>query len=246
MTCLIPYEPLNALKPIAENVWIVDGPEIAMSYVVGTLPFTTRMTVIRLADGALLLHSPTPLSEDLVEALAALGEIRFLIAPNRLHFWWIGEWKARFPNAIAYAAPGVREAAKERFSGFDAELCEEAPAAWAGEVELFPLIGSFMTELELFHVPSKTLVLTDMIENFERDRVTCRHMPPLLKIGGVLDPNGSTPRDVRLTFLGHKKKLRQTVKEMLERKPERVLIAHGRCYLTNAEAELRRAFRWLL
>jgi hypothetical protein len=32
---------------------------------------------------------------------------------------------------------------------------------------------------------------------------------------------------------------------MLAWKPRRVVLAHGRCYLDDAEAELRRAFRWL-
>ena len=28
----VPYSPLNVLKPVADNVWIVDGPEIRFSY----------------------------------------------------------------------------------------------------------------------------------------------------------------------------------------------------------------------
>ncbi len=246
MSCLRPYEPLNVLKPAADDVWIVDGPEIAMRYLVGTLPFTTRMTVIRLKDGGLLLHSPTPCTEDLAASIAALGEVRFLVAPNRLHFWWIGEWKARFPKAIAYAAPGVRNAAKARFQGFDADLSAAAPAEWGGDIACLPLVGGFMTEMELFHGPSRTLVLTDTIENFESDRVTCAHIRLLMWIGGVTDPNGSMPRDLRLTFLGRKRAAQDAAKEMLAWRPERVLLSHGRCYLSDAEAELRRAFRWLL
>lgn len=65
-------------------------------------------------------------------------------------------------------------------------------------------------------------------------------------IGGVTDPNGSLPRDLRLTFLGRKRAARDAAKEMLAWGPERVLLSHGRCYLSDAEAELRRALRWLL
>ena len=44
-----PYPPLNTLKPLAEEIWIVDGPVIAMKYMgVGAIPFPTRMTVVRL------------------------------------------------------------------------------------------------------------------------------------------------------------------------------------------------------
>jgi len=54
-----PYTPLNALKPIAAGVWIVDGPEIQFSYLGLKFPFPTRMTLIRLPDGSLWIHSPT-------------------------------------------------------------------------------------------------------------------------------------------------------------------------------------------
>jgi hypothetical protein len=186
-------------------------------------------------------------TDALAASLSALGEVRYLVAPNRLHFWWIGEWKARFPDAAAYAAPGVRQAAKARFGGFDADLrSRAAPAEWGGEIEILPLVGGFMTEMELFHRPSRTLVLTDTIENFEADRITCRHIKWLMQIGGVLDPNGSLPRDLRLTFIGRRRAAREAAKEMLAWRPERVLLSHGRCYLSDSETELSRALHWLL
>ena len=40
------YEPLYNLKPIAENIWIVDGDLIEMDAVLINLSFSTRMTVI--------------------------------------------------------------------------------------------------------------------------------------------------------------------------------------------------------
>ena len=53
------YEPLYILKPISENIWIVDGDLIEMDVVLTKLPFSTRMTVIKLANGQLWCHSPS-------------------------------------------------------------------------------------------------------------------------------------------------------------------------------------------
>ncbi|RMF38562.1 MAG: DUF4336 domain-containing protein, partial [Alphaproteobacteria bacterium] len=76
MFSIKPYEPIDTLKPLAENLWIVDGPVIRMRYLwVASLPFPTRMTVIRLSAGGLWLHSPTELTEPLREAMAALGPV---------------------------------------------------------------------------------------------------------------------------------------------------------------------------
>jgi hypothetical protein len=54
-----PYLPLDELKPVAEDVWIVDGPEIRFGAGPLKFPFPTRMTVVRLPDNVLWLHSPT-------------------------------------------------------------------------------------------------------------------------------------------------------------------------------------------
>jgi hypothetical protein len=49
---------------------------------------------------------------------------------------------------------------------------------------------------------------------------------------------------MRLTF--RKAELRAAVEQMIAWEPERIVIAHGRCYDRDGAAELRRAFRWLL
>jgi Domain of unknown function (DUF4336) len=241
MGCLEPYGPVNTLKPVADNLWIVDGPVIRMSWLGFPLPFTTRMTVIRFEDGALWLHSPTPPADALCREIEKLGNVRFLIAPNRIHYWWIGEWKQRYADAITYAAPGVRAWVAD----FDRDLGEQSPGEWQG-INLVLVAGDFLTEIDFFHRPSRTLILTDLIENFEPARITCWHLRLLMKLGGVTDPDGKTPYDLRLTFLRHKPPFRAAIEVMLAWRPQRIVLAHGRWYPENGEAELRRAFRWLL
>ncbi len=246
MACLEPYEPLNTLKPVADDIWIVDGPVIGMFYLGASVPFTTRMTVVRLPDGGLWLHSPTPLTDTLLAEIQALGPVRYLVAPSKLHYWWIPHWKDRFPDALTFAAPGVADYGRKRIDHFDCDLSAEAPNEWAGAIDQVAVPGNFLTEIDFFHRPSRTLILTDLIENFERTRVTCWHWKLLMKVGGVTDPDGKMPYDLRMTFMGHKAEFRAAVEQMLAWKPERIILAHGRWYETNAEAELRRAFRWLL
>ena len=55
------YEPLNVPKPVADEIWVIDGPAIRFY----GMPFSTRATVVRLASGALWVHSPTHLSAGL-------------------------------------------------------------------------------------------------------------------------------------------------------------------------------------
>ncbi|WP_274426645.1 DUF4336 domain-containing protein [Chelativorans sp. YIM 93263] len=241
----VTYPPLNTLKPVAENVWIVDGPMIRFGMPWPKMPFSTRMTVIRLEGRALFIHSPTLLTDGLRAEVEKIGEVRHIVGPNRIHYWWIPEWRAAFPEADVWLAPRIREQAKDRID-FDApELTKKTGYPWDEEIKTLPVAGSFMTEVEFFHPTSRTLILTDFIENFEPKKLGWP-WTWLARAGGVLDPNGSMPRDMRLTFSRQRPQLKGAIEKMIAWGPERVIMAHGRWYERNGAAELKRSFRWLL
>ncbi|MEX0956284.1 MAG: DUF4336 domain-containing protein [Rhizobiaceae bacterium] len=239
------YEPVNTLKPVAEDIWIVDGPVIRFGMPWPKMPFPTRMTIIRLKNGDLLLHSPTTADEGLIREVKALGAPRHLIAPNRIHYWWIPDWHATFPDAEVWLAPRVRQQAGGRISFETSELAGRGNYPWEGEVDTLTVEGGYMTEIVFFHRASRTLVLTDMIENFEP-----RKVGPLMRVvawlGGVLAPDGQMPRDMRLTYRSNRAGMKEAVERMIGWDPEHVIIAHGKWFRQNGAAELRRAFRWLL
>ena len=56
--------------------------------------------------------------------------------------------------------------------------------------------------------------------------------------------DGKAPADWRATFKD-KTAARACLKQMLDWQPEKIILAHGRCYETGGTDELRRAFRWL-
>src|SRR3546814_17218998 len=72
-----------------------------------------------------------------------------------------------------------------------------------------------MTEVEFFHHPSRTLVLTDFIENFEPGKLGSWWMRWLTRLGGVQDPHGSMPRDMRSTFVRQRPQLKAAGERML-------------------------------
>jgi len=244
MASLIAYEPLNRLKPAADDLWIVDGPEVAMRYFGLRLPFTTRMTVVRLSDGRLWLHSPTEPAPELTAALDALGPVAFLVSPNRLHTTWLAAWRKLYPLAVT---AGI--AAEAAWSGarldFALDLAGAGPFPWAPDIEHLVAPGNTFSEADFFHHPSRTLILTDLIENFELRRVSSRWLRLLLRVTGPLDPRGTAPPDMRYSFRGHLPALRDALARMRAWEPERIVIAHGRWYETDARRELDRAFGWV-
>ena len=239
------YPPLNTLKPIADDVWIVDGPVIRFGAPLVKMPFPTRMTIVRVENDALFVHSPTPLPDALKAEIDALGTPRWIVGPNRIHYWWIPDWRSAYPNAAIYLARRIREQAAGRIDFPTHDLSGASGYPWDAAIATMPMPGSFMTEFEFFHRASRTLILTDLIENFEPDKLG-RAARWLAWFGGALDPDGQTPRDMRLTYTRNKADLRIAVETMIAWKPERVVLTHGRWYERAAEQELRRALRWLL
>jgi hypothetical protein len=242
---MIPYAPIDTLKPVAASIWIVDGSIIRFGAGPFRAPFTTRMTVIRLNDGGLWVHSPVDAGEALFAAVEALGPVRFLIAPNPIHYWWIPQWKARFPEAEFHAVETLKARAKRALPDFRA-FSGDAPTRWSGTIDQLLVEDGWFREAVFFHKKSRTLILADLIENFELSHVHGRFLRLLLRLGGVLDPDGKMPRDMRFAFRRHREGLKRAVEHMLAWNPERIILAHGRWYDRDGVAELKRAFRWLL
>ncbi|HET7881208.1 MAG TPA: DUF4336 domain-containing protein [Acetobacteraceae bacterium] len=229
---------MTDLLQVGPDIWIADGPVVSFF----GFPYSTRMAVIRLADGKLFVWSPVALSQSLREALGALGPVGHLVSPNALHHVFLAEWKSAFPAARLYAPPRLRR--KRKDLPFDAELDDTPQPDWSGEVEQVVLHGSFyLTQVVFFHVASRTVLFADAIQNFPRDwftgwrGVVCRH-------GGIVAPNPGMPTDWRATFL-HRRDARRALARILAWPIERVVLAHGDIPTGDGAAFVRRAFAWL-
>ena len=80
------------LQSIDKNLW-----HAVHAFTANALSVTTRMTVVRLPSGKLLIHSPTPLTDALQRELDELGQVAFIIAPNLMHHLFLAPFAAAFP-----------------------------------------------------------------------------------------------------------------------------------------------------
>lgn len=174
------------------------------------------------------------------------GLPRWIVGPNRLHYWWIPDWHDAYPDAEIYLAPRIREQSGDRLTFEATELDRRSGYPWDEQIATLPVAGSFMTEIVFFHRRSRTLVLTDLIENFEPDKVESLMMKAMIWAGGVRDPDGSMPRDMRMTFARCRAELKVAVEAMIGWNPDAIILAHGRWHDRDGRSELQRAFRWLL
>lgn len=240
MAAFEPYIPLNVLKPFADDVWIIDGPEIGMRYGPLTLPFPTRAVLVRLGSGELWVHSPIAPNPALLSAIDALGTVRHLIAPNSIHYWYMRDWLDRYPDAVSYAVPDLRHRAKRPFR-IDHLLESEGSYPWSSMIDCIVVPGTAVTEA-VFHVrAASTVILADLIENFEPTRIHSWVHRLLVKLGGA---NGWTPHDLKMTFRPKRRAVAVRTRQILAWEPEKVVMAHGRPYASNGAEELERALKW--
>lgn len=238
------YTPLYVLKQISNNIWIVDGDVVDMNFKLFNIPFSTRMTIIRLDNGGLWIHSPIKPNLNLLSEIEQLGEVNHLIAPNVLHYSFIDEWHHLFPTAKVWLADGVEKRASK--SGINLSYGESLVIpSWKDEIDFIVFEGSFyVKEVIFFHKHSSTLILTDLIENIETKKLSFWEKM-LFAIGDNQYPSGKTPRDLRLSFIFCKKKARESYQNIKLWNPQNVIISHGPCQAGNAIELLNQAFYWL-
>lgn len=228
------------LEQLGDNLWVADGSVVKANM---GFCYPTRMAVIRLKDGGLMIWSPVAASAALVEAVTALGAPRFLVAPNTLHHVFLREWAGTFPAAVVY---GPRALAQKRsdiaFSGF---LEEEAVAAqWSGEIECVVVDGNrIMTEVVFFHRDSRTALFTDLIQHFETGWFS-GWRGVVARLDGMQGAEPAVPRKFRIAFTD-RAATREKVRRILEWPTEQVLFAHGAPVRHDGQAFLKRAFAWL-
>ncbi len=238
------YPPLDTPKPVADDILIVDS---VMPGLMGKL-LPVRMTVIRLPDGGLLLHSPTRYSIPLKQALEKIGPIRHLVAPSFAHWIFLQDWQRACPDTTAWAAPGLRERSQVRASGvrLDHDLSDAAPAEWGGAVGLTTVPGGLgFHEIVLFHRLTRTLVLTDLVLNVESGKLPAA-LRPLARLLGITAPDGMAPPQLRGLVKLNRTEAARSASKLLKLEPERVIFAHGRWFERDGTAALRHSLRWLL
>jgi len=227
------------LNKVSDNIWIYEGSTVSFL----GLPFSTRMTVIRLLSGDLWVHSPAKINSQLQEELQQLGVVKYLVSPNKLHHLFLSEWVEVYPTAKYYAAPGLIK--KRGDIDFTKELSNTSEPEWKGEIKQIVFQGSpAMEEVVFFHVASRTLILTDLIENFD-PAVLNWWQTIAARLTGIVSPNGKTPIDWRVSFIFGKKKAKQALRKLVEWKPDNIIISHGECIMGDGLGFLTKSFKWL-
>jgi len=223
------------MTPFAEGVWLDTEPV----RIVGTR-LTATMTVLRLADGGLLLDSPIALTPERRAAVEALGEVKHLYAPNTFHHVSIGDWSAAFPSAKVHAPRGLEkkrpDVGIERFHGDTPE------PDFTGVVDEIRIDGFRLEETALFYRPARTLVVADLVHNVGRPEYEWTKF--YTKVMGFYG-RVALSRALRWTAFSDRAAARRSLDELLTFPFERLVVGHGMPVTVNARDALAAAYAWM-
>jgi hypothetical protein len=224
------------LQSFGPDIWISDGPVVN----VAGFHYPTRMAAIKCADGGLFIWSPIQLSRELADAVDQLGPVHFLVAPNSLHHLAIGDWANAYPKAQLFAAPGL--SAKRKDLTFGDTLSDSGP--WAADIDQITVLGNAITtEVVFFHKASKTVLFTDLIQQFPKGfHKGWRGIVANLDL--MTGNEAQVPRKFRMAFT-NRSVARASVRSILVWPADKVIMAHGQPITSDGQAFLKRAFAWL-
>lgn len=220
------------LNQLHANLWELERPLKAPGLRVGH-----RMTVARLASGELWVHSPVAFEELIARALAGLGVASHFIAPSIYHDLHWPEWFAHYPNATFYCAPGVNE--EHAKLAFQRVLSPTARESWEAELPKV-LIGGMpkLNEFVFLHAASRTLVVADLLFNFDLNQQSLLGKL-FLKLNGIYGRAGCSRLFRRL--IQDRAAFRASIEEILRWDFERILLGHGNIITSNGHRILREA-----
>lgn len=195
--------------------------EYELAWQGGLVPIPVRMTVIRLPDGALILHSPAPSSKALRTELDALGRVAFIIIP-----WTHGSFAQQatqvYPDARLLAAPHASR--RHKALAFHGSIADDAPEAWSGLVESHLVRGFRLNEVVLFHRPSRTLVITDLCFHIHHSRSAIARL--FFRANGMWRRFGPS-RLIRHLAVSDRAAFEHSLQRIMRWDFERILPGHG-------------------
>jgi len=222
-------------RALAADLWVTERTQRFLGVEMGT-----RMTVVRLADGGLFVHSPVRLDAETRRDLDALGTVRAVVAPNKYHHLYVTKYCTAYPTAEVYAAPGLEQKRPDlRFHGV---LGDDAPLLWVGQIDQLVFRALAVTNDVVFcHRRSRTLIMTDLVFNMRASRsLLTRAFFKMDDAWGKFGPS----RLWRLLIRDHPT-ARAAVDRILGWDFDRVIMAHGDVLDSGGREALRSGFGWL-
>jgi hypothetical protein len=223
----------DVLEKYTEDIWTTTRSQRFFGLETGT-----RMNVVRLASGGLVVHCPVALDPSTRAEVDALGPVVAVVASSLFHHLYVGEWMKAYPDAAFCACPRLdRKRADLRWSHV---LGDEPHQLWEGQLDQVYFGARFEHEVVFFHRKSRTLLCADALLNLSK------HPSRVTRAAAFLMANNAPGKGwMEYIALRDRKAGREQLERMLAWDIDRILLAHGGLVESNGREVLREAYKWV-
>lgn len=221
------------LQPFADDIWTETRRAKFWGVETGS-----RMTVVRMAGGALFVHSPVALDDTLRREVDALGEVSAVVSPSVFHHLHVAAWMRAYPRAVFGACPGLDW--KRPDLAFSFVVADEPHPRWRGELEQVYFSARRENEVVFFHPRTKTFVCADALLNLSRHDLASTRM-----VASVMRNTAPGVGWMEPLMIRDRRLARRQVDRILAWDFDRAVLSHGAMLEADAHELLRRAYAWL-
>lgn len=219
------------MQALAQNLWLLSYPLTLLG-----ADLRRNVAVIRLRSGDLVIHSTGPFTADDTAQIRAQGKPAWLLDAMLRHDTFAKQSRAAFPEAAYLAPDGF-----SKVSGIETRPLLPSPAAWGDELQVVRLEGvPSMEEHAVFHAPSRTLIVADLLFNFGTEASWWTHALLLLAVGARHAPGVS--RSFKFT-LKDRPAFERSLAAVMAWDFDRIIVGHGSVIERNGKAALGNALR---
>jgi len=201
-----------------------------------------RMTIVKLSDGSLFVHSPLPLTEKRRGMLDKLGEVKYIVSPNLHHHLYVGTWFNSYPNAKFFAAPALAQ--KRSDIKFDGILTDRAENYWGTDLDQFTVKGNpDFNEVVFYHRNTKTLIVADLLMHFcEPFEGVSNVQMAVLKVNNV---QNKVTAPFESFWRVNKAAMLESIDLIMEWPFQRIILCHGKLIEKDAHKVFKEAYSHL-
>ena len=246
----------TVIKTVNSSITTFSAPFLRSGAEIGV-----RMSAIKLANNDLILYNPTPLDPETKQKLDQLGTVKYIVAPSLVHHVYLDPYHTAYPNAKLVGPEGISDKKKMSFVELkdgSVSTANDAMVGWLPDVQCQYFPDFTHKEIMLFHQPTKTLFVGDMLWNLpateqysavhDKTRAPTQHSQFSVQhaLDSALHPDGWLAKALQWSANKNTDALKAGLNHVInDWQPTTIVMEHGDVITSGAHEKLQSTYSWI-
>ncbi|KAI0075942.1 hypothetical protein K474DRAFT_1663574 [Panus rudis PR-1116 ss-1] len=237
----------TVIREVTKDVWTFSTPFKRF----GIIPFGGRSTAIKLSSGGLWVLASTPLNDVTKAKLAELGEVKWIVGADAVHYMFLNEFKQAYPNAKVIAVDAAAPQVEKDGLKLDGAWGRDPPDTKYGfesDVQHCYFSGFKNKDVAFFHPASKTLIEADLLLNLpcKEQYSKTKESGNIPVLGGYANPWSSLHKRIAWSLGVDKEAMKRDAATVAGWNFDRIIPCHGDVIEKRGKEAWMSVYEWYL